>query len=94
MLYRSNSYIWSVDGLTPIATEDSNSYVDTLPAEGNYFYVIVATNGVRNSTHSNCEYVVYELPHVQEFAIISSLILGTFIISLVILRNRKKKNLN
>lgn len=90
-IYRSDTYIWSVDSLIPIATENTNSYIDTVPAEGNYFYVIVATDGVRNSTHSNCEYVVYELPHVQEFVIISSLILGTLVILFVYARIRKKK---
>jgi ribosomal protein L31 len=89
-VYRSDTYIWSVDGLIPIAIENSNSYVDALPAEGNYFYVIVATDGVRNSTHSNCVYVVYELPHVQEFVIISGLILGTFVILFIHTRTRKK----
>ena len=90
-IYRSDSYIWSVEGLTPIATENSETYIDALPEEGFYFYVVVATDGIRNSTHSNCEYILYKLPSLSEFTIVSSLILGSFVILFVIMRTRKKK---
>ena len=90
--YRSESYIWSVEGLTPVATVVSaNSFIDTLPSEGFYFYVIVANDGVRNSSHSNCEYIQYKLPTLQEFTIVSSLIFGTFVVLFVVMRTRKKK---
>ncbi|MCE7747100.1 MAG: hypothetical protein GPJ51_01795 [Candidatus Heimdallarchaeota archaeon] len=90
-IYRSTSYIWSVEGLILIDTVVSSSYIDTLLAEGDYFYVIVATDGITNSTHSNCEYVHYEVPHLREFAITTSLLLGVIVISLFILRRRRKK---
>jgi hypothetical protein len=90
-VYRSDSYIWSVEGLTPIATEISTSYVDTLPAEGFYFYVIVATDGTRNSTISNCEYIQYKLPVLSEFTVITSLIMSSCVILFVIMRTRKKR---
>ena len=90
-VFRSESYIWSVESLTPIATTGSNSYIDTLPDEGFYFYVIVATNGVENSTHSNCEYIQYKLPVLSEFVIVSSLIFSTITILFVVMRTRKKK---
>ncbi|MHA1515158.1 MAG: hypothetical protein ACTSPF_06460, partial [Candidatus Heimdallarchaeaceae archaeon] len=90
-VFRSDTYIWSVEGLTPIATEISTTYVDTLPSEGYYFYVIVASDGVRNSSHSNCQYVEYKIPHVREFTIISSLVLGAFVVSLVVLKTRKNR---
>lgn len=90
-VYRSDTYIWSVEGLIPIATEISTTFVDTLPSEGFYFYVIVATDGSENSTHSNCEYIQYKLPVLSEFVITSSLILGTFVCLFVIMRTRKKK---
>ncbi|MHA1218371.1 MAG: hypothetical protein ACTSO5_06780, partial [Candidatus Heimdallarchaeaceae archaeon] len=64
---------------------------DTLPSEGYYFYVIVASDGVRNSSHSNCQYVEYKIPHVREFTIISSLVLGAFVVSLVVLKTRKNR---
>ena len=91
-IYRSDSYIWSVEGLTPIATEISTTYIDTLPDEGFYFYVIVATDGIRNSTHSNCEHLQYKLPSLSEFTIVSSLILGSVVILFAIIRIRKKNN--
>ncbi len=90
-VYRSVSYIWSVESLTPITTVLSNSYVDSLPSENYYFYVIVANDGVRNSTHSNCEYVEYKVPHLREFGIISSLVISAFVVSLIIIRKRKNK---
>ncbi len=91
-VYRSTSYIWSVEGLTPIATVGSNSYVDNLPSEGTFFYVIIASDGLRNSTHSNCEYVEFKLPHLWEFGIVSGLILGTFVVLFVVTRTRNKKS--
>ncbi len=93
-IYRSDSYIWSVESLTPIDTVSTNSYVDSLPAEGYYFYVIVATDGVRNSTHSNCEYVEYKLPTLNEFVAISSLIVGSFVTIYAILQYRRKAKKN
>ncbi|MCK4844752.1 MAG: hypothetical protein KAS95_03685, partial [Candidatus Heimdallarchaeota archaeon] len=91
-VYRSASYIWSVEGLTPIDTVGSTSYVDTLPSEGFYFYVIVASDGLRNSTNSNCEYIEYKLPTLHEFAIVSSLIIGAFAFSFFVTRIRKKNS--
>ncbi|MCG3261038.1 MAG: hypothetical protein H7644_14885, partial [Candidatus Heimdallarchaeota archaeon] len=91
-VYRSASYIWHVEALTPIDTVVSNTYLDTLPSEGLYFYVIVASDGLRNSTHSNCEYVDYKLPTLHEFVIFSSLILGTFVFLFVVMRTRKRKS--
>ncbi len=91
-IYRSASYIWSVEGLTPIDIVGSTSYVDTLPAEGYYFYVIVASDGLRNSTHSNCEYVEYKPPQTQESSIATSLILVAFVFMFVVTRIRKKNS--
>ena len=47
-VYRSSSYIWSVDGLAPIATVFISNHTDSLPEEGFYFYVVVAIkeNGI------------------------------------------------
>ncbi len=91
-IYRSDSYIWSVEGLTPIDTVGLTSYDDTLPSVGTYFYVIVASDGVRTSTHSNCEYVEYKLPTLQEFVIVSGLILGAFVVLFAITRTRKRNS--
>jgi len=89
-IYRSDTYIWSVEGLTPLATVGTTSFIDSLPSEGYYFYVIVANDGVLNSTHSNCEHVEYKIPHVREFTIISGLILSAFVLVSVITRIRKR----
>ncbi len=89
-VYRTATYIWSVEGLTPIATVVSNSYVDSLPSEDYYFYVIVASDGLRNSTHSNCQYIEYKLPTLHEFIIISSLIIGIPVFLFVATKIRKK----
>ncbi len=91
-IYRSVSYIWSVEGLTPITTVGSTSYIDSLPSEGYYFYTIVANDGARNSTHSNCEYVEYKVPHLREFSIVTGLILASFVLVFVVTRIRKKNS--
>ncbi len=90
-VYRSDYYIWSVEDLLSIDEVTTSYYTDTLPSEGYYYYVIVARNFAGNSSHSNCQYVEYKLPHVKEFALISGLILGAFVIALVVLRTRKNK---
>lgn len=93
-VYRSNSFIWFVEELTPIANIHSSEFVNILPSEGFYYYVVVAENFAGNSSISNCQYIEYKLPHVQEFIIISSLIFGTFILVFVVTRSRKKLKLN
>ncbi len=90
-IYRSDYYIWSVEELTPIDEVSNSYYADTLPTEGFFYYVIVASNYVGNSSHSNCQYVEYRLPHVREFTIISSLIIGAMVISLVVMKTRRNK---
>ncbi|MCG3224807.1 MAG: hypothetical protein H7647_10095, partial [Candidatus Heimdallarchaeota archaeon] len=91
-VYRSISYIWSVAGLTPIATVFTTSYDDTLLSERTYYYVIVASDGIKTSVHSNCEYVVYKLPTLHEFFIITSLIIGLPLFLFAITRFRKKNS--
>ncbi len=90
-VYRNTYYIWSADELVPIAEVTTSFYVDTLPAEGYFYYVIVATNFVGNRSQSNCQYVEYKLPHVREFTLITGLILGVIVVSIVILRTRRTK---
>ncbi len=91
-VYRSTSYIWSVEGLTPIATVSSSEYIDTVSSEGFYYYVIVAENFVGNSSHSNCQYVEYKLPHLREFSIVTGLILASFVLVFVVTRIRKRNS--
>ncbi|GAH25031.1 unnamed protein product, partial [marine sediment metagenome] len=61
-VYRSAYYIWSVEKLNPIATVITSGYFDTIPYEGNFYYVIVAGNFAGNSSHSNCQYVEVIFP--------------------------------
>ncbi|MFW9851557.1 MAG: hypothetical protein ACFFDS_01295 [Candidatus Thorarchaeota archaeon] len=90
-VYRNSAYIWSIEGLSPIATTSSSDYTDNLPSEGFYYYVIVANDGSSNSTHSNCHYVEYELPHVNEFTILLSLVGGVLAIFFTLVTLKKRK---
>ncbi len=90
-IYRSSSYIWSVEGLTPIHSTSASSYIDTLPSTGFYYYVIVAENYVGLSALSNCQYIEYKLPSLNEFAITFGIIGGTTLILIAISNIRKKK---
>lgn len=88
-VYRSDSFIWSIGGLTPIATVGTSTHSDSLPSTGYYFYAIVATDGLRNSKMSNCEYVHYVLPTLGEI-IISSSVAMVILVAILVLRKRKK----
>ena len=90
-IYRSNSFIWSVDSLTPIGTTDTSSYSDLLPLEGYFYYVVVASDSFENSTISNCVSIHYEIPHLREFTLVTSLLIGATVISLIVIRRRKSK---
>ncbi|MCE7747020.1 MAG: hypothetical protein GPJ51_01380 [Candidatus Heimdallarchaeota archaeon] len=89
-IYRDTIYLWYVEYYGPVGYTSSSYYIDTLSTEGTYFYVIVATDGITNSTISNCEYVHYELPHLREFTITTSLLLVALVISFFVFRKRKK----
>jgi hypothetical protein len=90
-VYRSSSYISSIDGLTPIHSTSTSSYIDSLPSTGFYYYVIVAENYVGLSALSNCQYIEYKIPSLSEFAITLGIIGGTTLILIVISNIRKKK---
>jgi len=61
-VYRATSTITSVSGMTPIASPTSPTFADTLPdTYGTYYYVVVATDGVDNSSISNCRSVTYTI---------------------------------
>lgn len=90
-IYRSTDYIWSLDGLTPIATVFTNSFDDTLSTEGTYFYVIVASDGSITSAISNCVYVEYKLPTLYEFNILPGLVVLVTISPIIISLITKKK---
>ena len=91
-IYRSSEYIWSVDLLTPITDTSSDEYIDTLPTEGIYYYVIVAENDLGNSTISNCLYIEYTIPTLSEILIPVGIILGFISIPMVLALHKKRKN--
>jgi len=90
-VYRSTTPILSTDGLAPIDSTTDTFYIDSLPAEDIYFYVIVAGNYAGNSSISNSAYVQYEIPHLREITIATSLLVSTAIISFFIFRKRRKQ---
>ncbi|NVM31033.1 MAG: hypothetical protein HWN65_19485 [Candidatus Helarchaeota archaeon] len=61
-VYRNDSTITTVVGLTPIAMVSMSNYTDTLFLNGTYYYVIVAGNAAGNSSISNCENVTVAIP--------------------------------
>jgi hypothetical protein len=56
-IYRSNSYIWDVEELSPLATSANNTFVDELNETGIYYYGIVASSDFGDSDISNIESV-------------------------------------
>ncbi|WP_457917598.1 hypothetical protein [Candidatus Lokiarchaeum ossiferum] len=61
-IYRSQSEITSITGLLPIGFTDDwfkTQYIDKVP-DGTYYYVIVAGNGLINSTISNCKNITIQ----------------------------------
>jgi len=88
-IYRSNTTITSVVGMTPIGTSTTNSYTDTVTVSDEYSYVVVAGNILYNSTLSNCESVVVNVP-IPVFEPLFILI-GLTVITTVFLFNERFK---
>ncbi|MEE9411354.1 MAG: hypothetical protein V3V41_10540 [Candidatus Heimdallarchaeota archaeon] len=86
LIYRSDSYIWSVIGLNPLAITSDNTYVDTLNETGIYYYAVNARNEFGKSVLSNIEYVEFTITdgtdklfsslNLTEILIIAGMILG------------------
>ncbi len=91
-VYRSTSNISTVEGLVPITTVSSSDYIDTLPSEGVYYYVVVAENFAGNSSHSNCQDIEYKIVTTTKTKIDSLWIFGTFALLFVVIRTRKKNS--
>ncbi|NPD87769.1 MAG: hypothetical protein HGN29_03550 [Asgard group archaeon] len=85
-IYRSDSYIWSVIDLNPLAITSDNIYVDTLNETGTYYYAVNARNEYGKSVLSNIEYVDFTITdgtdklfsslNLTEILIIAGIILG------------------
>jgi hypothetical protein len=61
-VYRHTSSFSNVIGLTPISEPVSSAYLDTITANGTYYYRIIATNGTHNTSLSNEKSVVVQIP--------------------------------
>jgi hypothetical protein len=53
-IYRNTSCITAINSLTPIKSTPYSNYTDSIEISGNYSYVIVAGNPLKNSSISNC----------------------------------------
>ncbi|MHA1519894.1 MAG: hypothetical protein ACTSRK_06895 [Promethearchaeota archaeon] len=61
LIYRHTSEITEISELYFIGISDYPSFTDYVPANGTYYYVILATNGFETSTMSNCEAVTVNI---------------------------------
>jgi hypothetical protein len=60
-IFRDNKNITSINSSNPIIVVSGESFKDTLNTSGDYYYAIVATNDIGNSSLSNCETVEIQL---------------------------------
>jgi len=101
-IYKNQSYIWSVEDLSPIASTSDTKYVDTVTVNGLYYYAIVARNINVNSSLSNVEHVEVEIYNtklfsslgVSEFfvgiAILAGIQIILFVVDILFIRKRRK----
>jgi hypothetical protein len=90
-VYRGDFYIYDVEGMTELASTGSSYYIDTLSAEGVYYYVVIAENRFGLSYISNSVVVHYKPPSLREFAITTSVLSSIAIVAVVFIKSRKKK---
>ena len=91
-VYESDTFIFSVEGLTPIASRLDTEFFVSLENVGYRYFAVVAENFVGNSSISNCEFVLYTLPSLDEFIIISGWVFSTLIITYALVKKRRKKS--
>ncbi len=82
-----------MEGITPIDFTSNTDFINYLLDEGTYYYAVVADNFVDNSLTSRLAYVEYKIPHLREFAIITSLLVSTVIISFLYLESEKSNEI-
>lgn len=87
-IYRSTTEITSVVGMDPITTLDAteNSYIDVVITADTYYYVVVASAIMENSSISNCENITVSftsitipIPGFEYIPIIVSIIILTLL---------------
>ncbi|MHA1198684.1 MAG: hypothetical protein ACTSQF_04955 [Candidatus Heimdallarchaeaceae archaeon] len=89
-VYRSDTAISSVSGLTPITIVNTIDFADLGLSDGTYYYVIVANNPYLDSTISNEESVDVEIPIVQEYPIQMLLAVGIVGLFAVVIKHKRK----
>jgi len=62
LIYRSNSNITTIIGLTQLDNVTTTNYTDNITVNGIYYYVIIAGSSVGNSSLSNCINVTVSIP--------------------------------
>jgi fibronectin type 3 domain-containing protein len=77
-LFRDNSEIISLDGKTPTAILELNSYQDYGLVNGTYYYAVMAVNASGNSTMSNCRNVTVSIPPPPIYLPLSPIINPTY----------------
>jgi len=61
-VYQSSTPITTVENISAVSSTNMSEYVDTILANGTYYYTIVAGNSSGNGTRSNVENVTVALP--------------------------------
>ncbi len=87
-IYRSTSYIWSVDNMVPLAIVPEDYYFDVTNETGDYYYVVCARNEYGKSAISNVEHVeiiedtdgLFASFDLTEILILAGIVLGLQII--------------
>ena len=64
-IFRDLSLFTSIGGRTPIGATPQTNYTNTGLMSGTYYYAVVASNATHNSSLSNCESVLVQLPDTQ-----------------------------
>lgn len=102
LVYRSNSYIWSIYDIEPLEIVTEDSYIDTLNETGVYYYVVCARNEYGSSVISNVEYVeiiedaetgLFASLDLVEILVLAGIVLGLQIIVSVITYSLVKRSM-
>ncbi|MHA1592272.1 MAG: hypothetical protein ACTSUP_07350 [Candidatus Heimdallarchaeaceae archaeon] len=93
-VYRSSSFIRQDVYVekSQIGWNKYGYFMDTLTEPGIYYYIVEAQNA-NGRTYSNCVFVEYKIPTLNEFILIAGMIGGVAIIVSVITLTRRKKKL-
>ncbi|WP_371806276.1 Loki-CTERM sorting domain-containing protein [Candidatus Lokiarchaeum ossiferum] len=66
LIYRNTTEISSIVGMEPVGFSENSRFTDYVPANGSYYYVILASDGFHTSRISNCESVTVNIIPFQQ----------------------------